>query len=150
MKIQKLKVIADGSIIAIANAKRYNETLTNQTNWTLKQVNDFFLETNKDNLIVFETAWEDEWVFEFLINEKTNQTAYRQFKQSIEVTDEYLYLVNWTDLTSSLQFKNTNIPDEPNKDLKIKIPNGFYRVTVKQLFDNEYNDYDCEIKLVML
>ena len=144
MNAQKLKIIADGSIIAIANAKRYNEKLTNQTNWTWKQLNAFFLETNQDNLIVFETAWEDEWVFEFLINDNTNQTAFRQFEQSIEVTDEHLYLVNWTDITSSLQFENTTIPDKLNEDLKIKIPNGFYRVIVKQLFDNEDDAYDCE------
>jgi len=147
MNTEKLKIIADGSIISIANAKRYNETLTNQTKWTWKQINEFLLETNRDNIIVFETAWEDEWVFEFLIIEKTNQTAFRQFEKRIEVTDEHLYLVNWTDLTSSLQFKNTEIPDETNEDLKIKIPNGFYRVTVKQLFDSEDDDYDCENKV---
>ncbi|ANF52227.1 hypothetical protein A0O34_17635 [Chryseobacterium glaciei] len=147
MSTQKLKIIADGSIIAIANAQRYNETLKNQTNWTWKHVNEFFLEANRDNLIVFVTAWEDEWIFEFLINEKTNQTAFRQFEQSIEVTDENLYLVNWTDLTSSLQFENTKIPDKINKDLKIKIPNGFYRVIVKQLFDNDNDDYSSENKV---
>jgi len=61
MNKQKLKIIADGPIIAIANATRYNETLKNQTNWTWKQVNEFFLETNRDHLIIFETVWEDEY-----------------------------------------------------------------------------------------
>ena len=130
-------LIDAGPIIALYNPKdKYH-----------KQINEFLLETNRDNIIVFETAWEDEWVFEFLIIEKTNQTAFRQFEKRIEVTDEHLYLVNWTDLTSSLQFKNTEIPDETNEDLKIKIPNGFYRVTVKQLFDSEDDDYDCENKV---
>nr|WP_314492604.1 hypothetical protein [uncultured Chryseobacterium sp.] len=147
MNTQKLKIIADGSIIAIANAKRYNETLKNHTNWTWKQINEFFLETNRDHLIVFQTAWDDEWVFEFLINQETKQTVFRQFEQSIEVTDENLYLVNWTDLTSSLQFENTKIPDKLNEDLKIKIANGFYKVTVKQLFDNDYYDYSSENKV---
>jgi len=101
---------------------------------------------NRDHLIVFQTAWEDEWIFEFLINQKTNETAFRQFEQSIEVSDENLYLVNWTDLTSSLQFENTKLPDKINEDLKIKIPNGFYKVTVKQLFDHD-DDYDSENKV---
>lgn len=147
MNTQKLKIIADGSIIAIANAKRYNETLKNPSNWTWKQVNAFFLETNRDHLIVFQTAWENEWVFEFLINEKSSKTAFRQFEQSIEVTDDILYLVNWTYLTSSLQFENTNIPDKINEDLKIEIPNGFYRVLVKQLFNHEDGDHDGKNKV---
>ena len=60
MNTQKLKIITDGSIIAIANTKKYNETLSNQTNWTWRQFNNFILETNKDNLVVFETSWENE------------------------------------------------------------------------------------------
>jgi hypothetical protein len=147
MKTEKLKIIADGSVVAIADAKKYNETLNNQTKWTWKQLNDFFLKTNRDHLIVFQTAREDEWIFEFLINQKTNETAFRQFEQSIEVSDENLYLVNWTDLTSSLQFENTKLPDKINEDLKIKIPNGFYKVTVKQLFDHDDDDYDSENKV---
>ncbi|MDQ0594829.1 hypothetical protein QFZ37_003198 [Chryseobacterium ginsenosidimutans] len=147
MSTQKLKIIADGSVIAIANAKKYNETLKNQTNWTWKQVNEFLLDTNKDNLIVFQTAWEDEWVFKFLINEKTDKPSFRQFEQSIEVTDERLYLANWTDLTSSLQFENTIIPDKTNENLQIKINNGFYKVIVKQLFDQDNYDYDGEDKV---
>ncbi|KFC19545.1 hypothetical protein [Chryseobacterium sp. FH1] len=147
MSTQKLKIIADGSIIAISNTKAYNEILKNQTSWTWKQVNEFLLETNKDNLIVFQTAWDDEWILEFFINQETDMTAFRQFEQSIEVTDENLYLVNWTDLTSSLQFKNTKLPDKTNDDLNIKIPNGFYRVTVKQLFDHDNYDYSSENKV---
>ncbi len=147
MNTQKLNIIADGSVIAIADAKKYNETLKNQINWTWKQFNEFILETNKDSLIVFQTAWEDEWVIEFLINEKTEQTSFRQFEQSIEVTDNHLYLINWTDLTSSLQFENTKIPDQTNKNLKIKIDNGFYKATVKQLFDHDHDDYDGENKV---
>ena len=147
MNVQQLKIIADGSITAIANAEKYNETLKNQTRWTWKQVNDFFLDTNRDHLIVFQTAWENEWIFEFMINETTTKTAFRQFEHSIEVTEENLYLVNWTDLTSSLQFENTQIPDKINKDLRIEIPNGFYKVTVKQLFDHDDYHYDSENKV---
>ena len=145
--IQQLKIIADGSIIGIANAKKYNETLKNQTNWTWKQVNEFLLETNKDSLVVFAGAWVDEWFFEFLINETTTKTAFRKFEQSIEVTDESLYLINWMDVTSSLQFRDTKIPYKINENLKIKIQNGFYKVIVKQLFDHNDYDYECENKI---
>ncbi len=147
MNTQKLNIIADGSIIAIANTKKYNETLSNQTNWTWKQFNNFILETNKENLIVFDTSWENEWTFEFLVDNETEKTYFRKFEQSIEVTDQKLYLINWTDLTSSLQFEDTKLPDELNKDLKIDLENGFYKVVIKQLFDPEDYEYDPENKI---
>ena len=147
MNTQKLKIITDGSIIAIANTKKYNETLSNQTNWTWRQFNNFILETNKDNLIVFDTSWENEWTVEFLINIETDKAYFRKFEQSIEVTDQKLYLINWTDLTSSLQFKDTKLPDEINKDLKIDLENGFYKVVVKQLFNPEDYEYISENKI---
>jgi hypothetical protein len=135
--MKKLNIIADGSIIAIANTKKYNETLSNQTNWTWKQFNHFILDKNKDNLIVFNTVWENDWVFEFLINKKTGKPYFRKFEQSIEVSDQKLYLITWTDLTASLQFENTKLPEELNKDLKIDLKNGYYKVVVKQLFNPE-------------
>ena len=147
MNTQKLNIIADGSIIAIANTKKYNETLSNQTNWTWKQFNNFILETNKENLIVFDTSWENEWTFEFLVDNETEKTYFRKFEQSIEVTDQKLYFINWTDLTSSLQFEDTKLPDELNKDLKIDLENGFYKVVIKQLFDPEDYEYDPENKI---
>ena len=147
MNTQKLKIITDGSIIAIANTKKYNETLANQTNWTWRQLNNFILETNKDNLIVFDTSWENEWTVEFLINIETDKAYFRKFEQSIEVTDQKLYLINWTDLTTSLQFKDTKLPDEINKDLKFDIENGFYKVVVKQLFNPEDYEYEAENKI---
>ena len=147
MNTQKLKIITDDSIIAIANTKKYNETLSNQTNWTWRQFNNFILETNKDNLVVFDTSWENEWTVEFLINIETDKAYFRKFEQSIEVTDQKLYLINWTDLTSSLQFKDTKLPDEINKEIKFDIENGFYKVVVKQLFNPEDYEYEAENKI---
>ena len=147
MNTQKLKIITDGSIIAIANTKKYNETLSNQTNWTWRQFNNFILETNKDNLVVFDTSWENEWTVECLINIETDKAYFRKFEQSIEVTDQKLYLINWTDLTSSLQFKDTKLPDEINKEIKFDIENGFYKVVVKQLFNPEDYEYEAENKI---
>ena len=142
--MKKLNVIADGSIIAIANAQKYNESLTFRQSWTWKQFHDFILITNTDHLIVFSTAWEDEWTVEFLINEQSGKAYFRKFEQSLEVTDGSIYLINWTDLTSSLQFENTKIPDACNQDLTIDVDNGFYRVIVKQLFDHEDHNYNPE------
>lgn len=53
MNTQKLKIIDDGGIIAIADSKKYNENLMFQENWTWKQLNNFILNKNIGNLIVF-------------------------------------------------------------------------------------------------
>lgn len=116
------------SIIALANVQQYNATLSNQVNWTWRQLNDFLLNTNSDNLIVFDTGYEEEWTFEFLFNKETNKSYFRKFEQSIEITDERLYLVNWTDLTSSLQFEDTALPGKDDCNLFVKLGNGFYRL----------------------
>ena len=147
MNKQRLSITLDGSIVAIANTQKYNETLKNQVNWTWKQFNNFILETNKDNLIVFYTAWENEYTFQFLLNERSDEVYFRKFEQSIQVTERNLHLVNWTDLTSSLQFKDTKLPDKFSEDLKIDIENGFYKVVIKQLFDAEDYEYDPEHKI---
>jgi len=56
-------------------------------------------------------------------------------------------VVSWGNLTCTLQFRDTLLPDKFNKDLKVKINNGLYRVVVKQLFDPEDYEYDAENKV---
>lgn len=139
----KLKIIADGAILALANTTKFNQKLNHQTNWTYREFNDFILNVNKDCLIVFNTVWDNEWAFQFLINEESDQLYFRKFEQSIEITNNELHLINWTELTSALQFKNTTIPDQSNKDLKIDLDNGFYKVIVKQISDpDHYEDFN--------
>jgi len=145
--MKKLNIIADGSIIALANTEKYNHALDHKDTWSWKELNHFLLETNKYNLIVFNTAWDDEWTIGFLMNEQTNENHFRKFESSIEVTDGKLFLVNWTDLTSTLQFEDTELPDDLNKDLKVDLENGFYKVIVKQLFNHEDEDHDPENKI---
>jgi hypothetical protein len=144
---QKLNIIADASILAIANTQKYNGTLNNQVNWTWKQFNHFIIDSNKNNMIVFDTAVENEYTFACLVNEVSDQAYFRKFEQSIEVTDNSLYLINWTDLTSSLQFKDALLPSELNKDLKINLKNGYYKAIVKQLFNPEEDEYDPDDKI---
>lgn len=139
--MKKLHIIADGSIIAIANTAKYNETIKFQKNWTWKQFNDLMLNTNKDNLIVFNTTWDEEWIIAYLINEETDKPYFRKFEQSIVVTHGILHLVDWGDLTATLQFDNTTLPSSFNQELKIEIDDGFYKVIVKQLF-NLGDNYD--------
>ena len=138
----KLTVYTDGGILSIVDTASYNRTLNFQNIWTWSELNKFILEINQGNLIAFQTSWEDEWTFGILINKTSDRAYVKKFEQNIIVTSQMLHLVNWTDLTSSLQFENAELPDEGNKDLNIKLPNGNYLVVVKQLFSDDNEDYD--------
>jgi len=146
-KKQKLKIVDDDCMIALVNIKKFNETLPFQQSWTWKQLNNFILKKNNENLIVFSTGSEEEWTLEFLINEESKTTYFRKFEQNIEITDGALHLISWGDLTSTLQFTDTMLPGNGNEDVQIKIKNSFYRVVVKQLFNPEDYDYDAENKV---
>lgn len=96
---------------------------------------------------MFGTGREEEWTLEFLINKESSKPYFRKFVQYVEVTDQSLHLAPWSDITSTLQFPDTMLPDTMNADLKITLANGFYHAVVKQLFDPEEDDYDAENKI---
>ena len=146
-KPKKVKIIDDDGMIAIANVKTYNANLKFQENWTWKQLNDFMLDKNRNSLIVFSTGSEEEWTLEFLLNEESKKPHFRKFEQNIEVTNGNLNVVSWSDLISTLQFTDSELPEDSNKDLKVNVKNGFYRVVVKQLFDHEDYEYNAENKV---
>ena len=145
-KNQKIDIIDDDGIIAIANVSAYNATLSFRENLSWKELNEFILDKNKESLFVFATGSENEWTLKFLINEESNKPIFRKTEQFLEVTGNTLYVVSWGNLTCTLQFRDTLLPDKFNKDLKVKINNGLYRVVVKQLFDPEDYEYDAENK----
>jgi len=144
---QKIDIIDDDGIIALANIQTYNATLNFREKWTWRELNEHLLDKNKESLFVFSTGREDEWTLKFLINEESNKSFFRKTEQYLEVTDNVLYVISWGDLTCTLQFPDTLLPDDSNKDLKVKISNGLYRVVVKQLFDPEDYEYDAENKV---
>lgn len=146
-KNQKIDIIDDDGIIALANIQTYNATLSFRENWTWRELNEHLLDKNKESLFVFSTGGEDEWTLKFLINEESKKSFFRKTEQYLEVTDNVLYVVSWGDLTCTLQFRDTMLPDKFNKDLKVKVSNGLYRVVVKQLFDPEDYEYDAENKV---
>ena len=144
---KKLQIIADGSIIALVNVSKYNAALHFQDSWSWRQLHTFLLDTNRDHVVAFGTAWEDEWNIEVRLNDTSDRPYHRKFEQYIEVTANCLHLVSWSDLTATLQFEDTILPAETNEDLRIALSNGFYKVVVKQLFDSDDDNYDPEGKV---
>lgn len=60
------------------------------------------------------------------------------------MTGGQFFLTNYEDLTMAAQFETEKIPAVHNSDLCIKLDNGNYNFTIRQMFDPE--DYEYEPK----
>jgi hypothetical protein len=145
-KSNKLKIIDDDGIIAVVNPDKYNLNLEYREKWTSREFKDFLLKTNKGNLIIWGTGLEAEWTIE-VVTKPTGKSAFRQFEQFIEVSNEQLILATFSDIMMTLQFEDKKLPSGDNQKLIIPLDNGIYRMTVKQLFDPEDYDYNPNRKI---
>jgi len=144
-KITKLKITDDSGFLAIANADQYQSFV--DEDWQLTQLIKHFVEQmNKENLIIWATGTPGEWTVSFS-DKASNKKAFRAFTKSVHVTNRQLHLTNYEDLTMAAQFTDNKVPAEENAALKIKLDNGQYHFTIRQLFDPEDYDYDPEGKI---
>ena len=142
---KKLKITDDSGFLAIVNSDTYKSFV--DENWELTQLMKHFVdETNNKNIIFWATGSSYEWTVSF-VDKSSNKKAFREFTSTINVTNEKLYLTNYEDLTMSAQFEDTKIPAKHNSDLIIKLENGLYNLTIRQLFDPEDYDYEADGKV---
>jgi len=136
----KFKITDDSGFLAIANPETYNSFVGED--WDLPHLMSRFIdEMNKDALIIWSTGSSGEWTVLFA-DKPTNKRSFREFEKTITVTEEKLCLTNYEDLTMAAQFENDKIPAKHNSDLLIKLENGQYKFTVRQMFDPDDFDYD--------
>ncbi|MDE2429210.1 MAG: hypothetical protein KGM99_10800 [Burkholderiales bacterium] len=149
----KVELFDEDGVIAIVNADRYRGFVDND--WSLNQLLDHFVnEMICENLIVWQSnnIGGGDWKIEILVT-PSERKSFREFEQTINVTDGELYLASYTDLTMAAQFEDEVIPSKENANLKCKLANGKYLVIVRQMFhpescENEESDEtDFEIIL---
>ena len=131
----KLNVIDDDGFIALVNSANYKSFV--DEDWQFDQLMAHFVDQiNKGNLVVWQTSNDGggDWLVSFR-EQASGTPAFRQFEQLINVTSGELFLTNYSDLTMAAQFSNASIPAAYNADLKIELENGWYKLTVRQLFD---------------
>ena len=76
------------------------------------------------------------------MDKPSDKKAFREFSRSIDVSNGQLFLTNYEDLTMAAQFDEEQIPANHNSDLCIKLDNGKYILTVRQMFDPENYEYE--------
>ena len=142
---KKLKISDDSGFLAIVNSDTYKSFV--DEDWQLTQLMEHFVdEMNNKNIIFWATGNQSSWTVSF-VEKSDNKKSFREFTSTINVTDGKLYLTNYDDLTMSAQFEDTKIPAKHNSDLIIKLENGLYDLTIRQLFDYENYDYEPEGKI---
>lgn len=143
--IKKLKITDDSGFLALVNSETYQSFV--DKNWELTQLmNHFVDEMNKNSIIFWATGSENEWTVSF-VDKPSNKNSFREFTKTINITNEKMHLTNYEDLTMAAQFEDTKIPAEHNSGLTIKLNNGLYELTIRQMFDPEDYGYEAEGKI---
>ncbi|SHM14423.1 hypothetical protein [Mucilaginibacter sp. OK098] len=135
----RLKINDDDGFIALVNNANYKGFVDDD--WQFDQLMTHFVDQmNVGNIVVWQTSNNGggNWLVSFQ-GQPSSIQAFRQFEQLINVTTGELFLTNYSDLTMAAQFSDASIPAAHNTALKIRLDNGWYKLTVRQLFDPDNN-----------
>ena len=139
-----LRIIDDDGFIALVNGANYQGFVGKD--WQFEQLMAHFVgQMNAGNLVIWQTS--DDGGGDWLVSIKeqpSNTQAVRQFEQVINVTAGVLFLTNYSDLTMAAQFADMSVPAAHNSNLKIELKNGWYKLTVRQLFDPSNFDVETD------
>ena len=129
---QRLKLLDDSGIIGIINGELYEGFV--HEDWELEDLfNKFVEQIQAGNAAIWSTS-EPDLILLDILTKPSNKKAFRQIKTNIKVTNQKLWLVNYTDLTMVAQFQDESIPSLENSDLEIPLSNGNYQLTIRQMF----------------
>jgi len=135
LRFVQLSIIDDNGFIAIVNRANYQSFVDNK--WQFDQlIAHFIYQMNSGNIVVWQTSNDGggNWGVSFS-EQPTGTDAYREFEHFINVTEGKLFLADYSDLTMAAQFSDEPIPAIHNADRIIELENGWYKFTVRQLFD---------------
>lgn len=134
----------DTNFIGIVNVIKYNSFVHEDwnLNMLLKHVAN---EMKAGNILVCqmtEEGIEHPWNIEVNIGSiLTEQKCFRKSVGYIKVTENQLYLVDYTCLTMAAQFEDEKMPDENCLNYKIDIETGIYKVDIIQFYNVDKDEY---------
>ncbi|MCW3789551.1 hypothetical protein [Plebeiibacterium sediminum] len=135
---QELEISDDSGFIGIINDNLYQGFV--DEDWELDEVlGRFKNQTNFGNCAIWSTG-EPNFMSIHIVDKPSQTKSYRETITFIKVTNENLWLANYTDLTMVAQFESEKIPSNENSDLIIELKNGFYKLLIRQMFNpSDYN-----------
>ncbi len=137
-----MEVSDDSGFLGLADFNSYDSFVAE--NWDFPLIRKHLEEQiGLKRLVFFSTGMGNTWKVR-LSDEPTLRPAYREFRSTIEVTGERLYLCNFETLTMAAQFADVSLPEQHLDDLFIALDNGLYSVTCRQLFHPDQLDYESD------
>lgn len=138
----KFTVYDDSGILSIINIDKYISFVADDAT-----AQDILLhatqEMNNQHAILWQACKHpDKKICIEFRNSATDLIPFDEILHTIEVTDEKLYIVNFTDLAMVAQFDDIILPCLDRKDWSINLPNGLYQLNIRKMFDeeDEWND----------
>ena len=137
--IKKQFIVTDDSgFLAIVNSSAYKSFVSED--WQLNELfKHFVFEMNEGHILIWSTSVEGEWNI-LVSTARSSNEAVKEFTGEINVTDGKLCLINYEDLTMAAQVPTEKIPQEHNSDKIVYVDNGNYIVTVREIFNDRYNE----------
>ena len=141
------EITDDSGFLALVNVRNYKSFLTED--WEFEELISHFVNQMKQgDFLIWRTSESGGgcWNVAF-VTERTSVNSFREFSSKIIVTDGKIYLTNYEDLTMAASYPQHKIPSKHNSNLFYEIENGVYDVTIRQLFNPDFNNDGLEEKV---
>lgn len=148
----KYTISDDDGMIALVNVGLYPAFVSEDCdNEKLKP--HLMEEMKKHHIIIWQTSNDGGGTWNIDVLEKPSALKrYREFEKEIEVTTGELFIASFNDLLTMAQLQEEKLPAGHHEDLSIKLDNGFYKVTVRQMFDPDdmetFSDTNASFELI--
>lgn len=138
----RLEISDDSGFIGIINSHKYQGFVSED--WELDEVLEKFrTEINKGHCAIWSTGEPNAMSIQVLETPGKGR-HFREAHFNIQVTENCLWLANYTDLTMVAQFENEPIPSDINSHLGINLENGSYDIHLRQMSDPEAYEWKAD------
>ena len=135
---RKHKVSCKSGLIGIVNPARYNSFV--HTTWDFERLKSRFIdEMNNCSLVIWGTGYQSSSTI-VVLDKPSSHKEFQLFEKVIDVTNGELHFTNYEDFSTVSQLKEGKLPLEHRKSNIIKLKNGRYKVTVRNMLNPEAKD----------
>jgi hypothetical protein len=147
---KEFEISDDAGFLGLVNTDKYLSFIGED--WEFEQVKKRIIsESNNGHLLFWGTEIPNIWVIR-ICDKAIAEKEIKSFEGKIKVTNSTLYLINYESITAVAQFDEDQLPEDHLADLHIRLDNGIYDVTIRQLLDPEndiINDDSVTFEIVL-